>query len=62
MGGQLRFRIRYMKHATPYFDYLLVSKDEMRDIVDDTGWKIARFFDATHRPSMYIAVLEKEQL
>ena len=59
MGGQLRFRIRYMKHATPYFDYLLVSKDEMRQIVYGTGWKISRFFDS--KGSVYIAVLEKEQ-
>ena len=58
MGGQLRFRIRYMKHATPYFDYLLVSKDEMRQIVYGTGWKVSRFFDS--KGSVYIAVLEKE--
>ena len=58
MGGQLRFRIRYMKHATPYFDYLLVSKNEMRQIVAGTGWKVSRFFDS--KGSVYIAVLEKE--
>jgi len=61
MGGQLRFRIRYMTYATPYFDYLLVSKDEMRDIVAGTGWKIARFFDSAERPSVYVTLLEKEQ-
>jgi SAM-dependent methyltransferase len=58
MGGQLRLRIRYMKHATPYFDYLLVSKDEMRQMIHGTGWKITRFFDS--KGSVYIAVLEKE--
>ncbi len=59
MGGQLRIRIRYMTYATPWFDYLLVSQDEMGQIVAGTGWQIARFFDS--KGSGYIAVLEKEQ-
>jgi SAM-dependent methyltransferase len=58
MSGQLRIRIRYLTHATPWFDYLLVSKDEMRAILTGTGWKITRFFDSNN--SVYIAVLEKE--
>ena len=59
MSGQLRIRIRYQQYATPWFDHLLVSKDEMRDIVAGTGWKISRFFDS--KGSAYIAVLEKER-
>lgn len=59
MGGQVRIRIRYRNYATPWFDYLMVSKDEMRKIVDGTGWKISRFFDS--KSSAYIAVIEKEQ-
>ena len=59
MGGQVRIRVRYMKHATPYFDYLLVSKDEMREIVAGTGWEISRFFDSGG--SAYVAVLGKER-
>jgi len=58
MSGQLHFRIRYRTHATPYFDYLLVSKREMQRIVAGTGWRISRFFDSER--SIYIAVLEKE--
>jgi SAM-dependent methyltransferase len=58
LPGQLRLRIRYRKHVTPWFDYLLVSKDEMRQIVAGTGWRISRFFDSDG--PMYIAVLEKE--
>jgi hypothetical protein len=38
----------------------LVSKDEMRQIVTGTGWRVARFFDS--KISVYIAVLEKEKL
>ena len=58
MSGQVRIRVRYRDLATPYFDYLMVSKDEMRRIVDGTGWQIARFIDSPG--SIYIAVLEKE--
>ena len=31
LGGQIRIRIRYKKYSTPWFDYLLVSKKEMRE-------------------------------
>jgi SAM-dependent methyltransferase len=58
MGGQIRFRIRYHDLRSPYLDYLFVSRDEMRKIVEGTGWRIARFFDSAG--PQYIAVLEKE--
>ena len=35
MSGQLRIRMRYQKYATPWFDYLLVSTEEMQDIQVD---------------------------
>ena len=57
MGGQLRIRVRYRKHATPWFDYLLVSKPELEDIIDGTGWVVARYLDA---PTAHFGlVLEK---
>lgn len=59
MSGQLKLRVRYLTYATPWFDYLLVSKTEMRMIVKDTGWRIARFFDS--KRSSYIGVVEKEK-
>lgn len=37
LPGQLHIRIRYLRSVTPWFDYLLVSKDEMRQIVAGTG-------------------------
>ena len=39
MGGQVRIRIRYKDYATPWFDYLLVSKKELAEILDGTGWQ-----------------------
>jgi SAM-dependent methyltransferase len=58
MPGQVRRRIRYKKHATPWFDYLLVSKNEMKSILKGTGWQVKRFID-TEGP-VYTAVIEKE--
>jgi SAM-dependent methyltransferase len=57
MPGQLRVRIRYRQYQTPWFDYLLVSKKEMRRIVSETGWHIDRFIDSGE--TIYIAVLKK---
>ena len=58
MSGQLRLRIRYQTYATPWFDYLLVSQEEMRKISAGTGWKVSRFIDS-NGPA-YVAVIEKE--
>ncbi len=56
MSGQLRVRIRYRTLADPWFDYLIVSPDEMAEIVDGTGWKIRRLVQ--DEGSSYVAVLE----
>jgi SAM-dependent methyltransferase len=57
MAGQARIRIRYKKYVTPWFELLLVSKEEMMAVVGDTGWEVGRFIDGSH--GMYITVLEK---
>jgi SAM-dependent methyltransferase len=57
MAGQVRMRIRYKKFATPWFDYLLVSKQEMNDILDGTGWAVKRFLES--QSPTYIAIIEK---
>ncbi len=59
MPGQLRIRVRYKKYATPWFDYLLVSKEEMAEIFNGTGWKAKKFIDS--KGSVYIAIIEKEE-
>jgi SAM-dependent methyltransferase len=58
MGGQLRIRVRYREHATPWFDYLFASPDELAGIVAGTGWRIARRLE--DGGPFYIAVLEKD--
>jgi SAM-dependent methyltransferase len=44
LTGQLRIRVRYRQYATDWFDYLLVSKDEMKTLLKGTGWKENHIF------------------
>jgi SAM-dependent methyltransferase len=57
MAGQLRIRIRHRSYATPWFDYLIVSREEMKGLVADTGWRVARFLEGEE--GVYAAVIEK---
>jgi SAM-dependent methyltransferase len=45
MPGQLRIRIRYERIVGPWFDYLLVSQTEMRELVESAGWKLERVIE-----------------
>ncbi len=56
MAGQIRMRVLYRKFATPWFDYLFVSREEMKQILHGTGWKASRFLG---RGPGYVAVIEK---
>jgi SAM-dependent methyltransferase len=57
MSGQVKIRIRYQKYKGRWFDYLMVSKEEMEEILEGTEWKIREFIDSGD--SLYIAVIEK---
>ena len=57
MGGQLRIRVRYQTYATPWFDYLIVSRPEMRRILEGTGWHLAHVCESGG--PIYIAIIEK---
>jgi SAM-dependent methyltransferase len=57
MSGQIRLRARYRTYATPWFDYLMVSKEEMVDILDNTDWRITKFIDSDS--PMYVAIIDK---
>jgi hypothetical protein len=58
MAGQLRLRVRFGRFVGRWFDYLIVSKKEMEEVLKGTGWKIKEFVDSDG--SAYIAVIEKE--
>jgi SAM-dependent methyltransferase len=57
MSGQLRGRDRFEKYASEWFDWLIVSKEEMKEILSETGWKVKEFIDSDD--SQYIAIIEK---
>jgi cyclopropane fatty-acyl-phospholipid synthase-like methyltransferase len=59
MSGQIRIRVHYQVYSSPWFDYLMVSREEMASILEGTGWRVQQFIN-TPRP-YYIAVLEKEK-
>jgi hypothetical protein len=56
MAGQIRMRVRHRKLKTPWFDYLMVSRKELEQLLAGTGWRLARTLDAD---DTYIAVIEK---
>jgi len=58
MSGQLKIRIRFKTYISDWFDYLLVSKKEMKDILRGTGWKVEKFINS--EKYMYTAIIEKE--
>ena len=57
MPGQLRIRVRYKKYVSPWFDYLLASKEEIEKILVDTVWMTEEFIDGG--AGVYIAVIQK---
>jgi hypothetical protein len=56
LPGQVRIRVRHRDAATPWFDYLMVSPAQLEQLVDGTGWRLARVLDSD---DTYVAVLEK---
>ena len=57
MAGQLRIRIRYQLHRTPWFDYLLASPAEMADLAESGGWRLREGIDEGE--AVYVGVLER---
>jgi SAM-dependent methyltransferase len=57
MAGQTRLRVRYLDAVTPWFDYLFVSRGELRRLLRASGWRVERLIDSDG--PTYIAVLAK---
>jgi SAM-dependent methyltransferase len=57
MGGQLRIRVVYGRHRSPWFDYLLASPEEMAELVQGTGWELSRVIDEGEH--VYVGILER---
>jgi SAM-dependent methyltransferase len=56
MSGQIRIRVRFRDLATPWFDYLMVSQEELEDLLDGTGWQLERVLGSK---DTYVAVIGK---
>jgi SAM-dependent methyltransferase len=56
LPGQMRFRVRHRRAATPYFDFLFVAPDEMAEVAEQGGWRLVRTIGETRA---YVGVLEK---
>lgn len=61
MAGQTRIRPRYRTWIGNWFDYLLVSPEEMKEIVEGTGWRVDRLIE-TEKGPLYVGVLRKTAL
>ncbi len=61
MSGQIRLRIRYKTYATPWMDLLLVSKQEMENILDGTNWAIGKYIQIEGSPR-YVAIIDKKRV
>ena len=58
MGGVERLRVRYRQYATPWYDVLFASREEVAQLAEGTGWVVRRFID---NGAGYGALLELEQ-
>ena len=57
LSGEARFRVRYKKYVTPWIDFLMVSKEEMRAILEGTNWEVREFIEG--QKGVYVAILQK---
>lgn len=57
MGGQLHIRIRHQNIIGHWFDYLLISQEELKTILQGTGWQVTKIIPG-EGPG-YTVVLEK---
>jgi SAM-dependent methyltransferase len=56
MPGQIRFRVRHRRIATPWFDWLQVSPAELEELLAGTGWLLSRTLG--DGPS-YVAIIDR---
>lgn len=57
--GRIRLRIRYERYATEWFEYLLVSPAEMREVLRPTAWGVEERFVDEEGDTQYVVRLTK---
>jgi SAM-dependent methyltransferase len=58
-SGQGRICIRYRKYVTPWFDFLRMTVEELRELLEGTGWRLQQMLSPDD--SLYVAILEKDR-
>jgi len=58
MSGQIRMRVCYAVWRSEWFDYLMVSRAEMEEILSGTGWRVREFIEPSGSP--YVAIIGKD--
>ncbi|MCA1706915.1 MAG: class I SAM-dependent methyltransferase [Actinobacteria bacterium] len=58
LPGEHRLRVRYRNLATPWFEWLTISKDELKSIAASSGWSLTTFLDSDY--PLYVAILKKQ--
>jgi SAM-dependent methyltransferase len=59
MSGQLRFRLRHRQYVGRWFDYLIVSPEEMESLAKSGGWVLETVIDDEEGDGYYVGVLRK---
>jgi SAM-dependent methyltransferase len=57
LSGQWRIRMRFKNFVTKWFDYLHVSKEEMKRILDSADWNVQKLIDSG--TPAYVAIMKK---
>lgn len=57
LSGQSRIRVRFEKTVTEWIEYMIVSKEEMKKLLANTGWKVSRFIE--DEGTAYIGIITK---
>ena len=57
LSGQSRIRVRHEKTVTRWIEWMILSKEEMKQLLKDTGWKIRRFIEDAG--TSYIGIISK---
>jgi SAM-dependent methyltransferase len=55
MAGQITSRVRYQRTASAWFDWLVMSPDELAEVIAPSGWRVAE----TMPGARYAAVLTR---
>lgn len=61
MPGQLKMRVRYKNLIDPWINYLLASKNEIKEIVKTTGWEVEKFIDSDEK-GIFAVLLKKSHI